>query len=36
MDDLRVGSLVCAFIAGLPEHAENLLQATTRVDDLPK
>ena len=26
--------LVCAFIAGLPEHAENLLQATTRVDDL--
>ena len=27
--------LVCAFIAGLPEHAENLLQATTRVDDLP-
>ena len=24
-----------AFIAGLPEHAENLLQATTRVDDLP-
>ena len=28
--------LVCAFIAGLPEHAENLLQATTRVDDLPK
>ena len=28
--------LVCAFIAGLPEHAENLLQATTRVDDLPR
>ena len=28
-------SLVCAFIAGLPEHAENLLQATTRVDNLP-
>ena len=27
--------LVCAFIAGLLEHAENLLQATTRVDDLP-
>ena len=27
--------LVCAFIDGLPEHAENLLQATTRVDDLP-
>ena len=27
--------LVCAFIAGLPEHAENLLQATTRVDNLP-
>ena len=27
--------LVCAFIAGLPEHAENLLQATTRVEDLP-
>ena len=27
--------LVCAFIAGLPEHADNLLQATTRVDDLP-
>ena len=27
--------LVCAFIAGLPEHAVNLLQATTRVDDLP-
>ena len=27
--------LVCAFIAGLPEHVENLLQATTRVDDLP-
>ena len=27
--------LVCAFIAGLPEHAEKLLQATTRVDDLP-
>ena len=26
--------LGCAFIAGLPEHAENLLQATTRVDDL--
>ena len=26
--------LVCAFIAGLPEHAENLLQATTREDDL--
>ena len=26
--------LVCAFIAGLPEHAEKLLQATTRVDDL--
>ena len=26
--------LVCAFIAGLPEHAGNLLQATTRVDDL--
>ena len=28
--------LICAFIAGLPEHAENLLLATTRVDDLPK
>ena len=27
--------LVCAFIAGLPEHARNLLQATTQVDDLP-
>ena len=27
--------LVCAFIAGLPEHAENLLQATTQVDNLP-
>ena len=27
--------LVCTFTAGLPEHAENLLQATTRVDDLP-
>ena len=27
--------LVCAFIAGLPEHTEKLLQATTRVDDLP-
>ncbi len=27
--------LVFAFIAGLPEHAEKLLQATTRVDDLP-
>ena len=27
--------LVCAFIAGLPEHAEKLLQATTRVDNLP-
>ncbi len=27
--------LACSFIAGLPEHAENLLQATTRVDDLP-
>ena len=27
--------LVCAFIAGLLEHAEKLLQATTRVDDLP-
>ena len=27
--------LVCAFIAGLPEYAEKLLQATTRVDDLP-
>ena len=27
--------LVCAFIPGLPEHAEKLLQATTRVDDLP-
>ena len=27
--------LVCAFIAGLPEHVENLLQATTRIDDLP-
>ena len=26
---------VCAFIAGLPEHVEKLLQATTRVDDLP-
>ena len=26
--------LVCAFIAGLPEYAENLLLATTRVDDL--
>ena len=27
--------LVCAFIAGLPECAEKLLQATTQVDDLP-
>ena len=27
--------LVCAFIAGLPEHVENLLQATTRVDNMP-
>ena len=27
--------LVGAFIAGLPEHVEKLLQATTRVDDLP-
>ena len=27
--------LVCAFIAGLQEHAEKLLQATTWVDDLP-
>ena len=27
--------LVCTFIAGLPEHAEKLLQATTQVDDLP-
>ena len=27
--------LVCAFIAGLPEHAEKLLQATTQVDNLP-
>ena len=27
--------LVCAFIAGLPEHAEKLLQDTTRVDNLP-
>ena len=26
--------LVCAFITGLPEHVEKLLQATTRVDDL--
>ena len=26
--------LVCAFIAGLLEHAENLLQATTQVDVL--
>jgi len=26
--------LICAFIAGLPEHAEELLQATSRVDDL--
>ena len=26
--------LVCAFIAGLPKHAEKLLQATTRVDNL--
>ena len=28
-------SLVCAFIAGLPEHTEKLFQATTRVNDLP-
>ena len=27
--------LVCTFIAGLPEHAEKLLQATIRVDNLP-
>ena len=27
--------LVCAFIAGLLEYVENLLQATTWVDDLP-
>ena len=27
--------LVCAFIAGLPDHVEKLLQATTQVDDLP-
>ena len=27
--------LVCAFIAGLPEHVEKLLQATIRVDGLP-
>ena len=27
--------LVCAFIAGLLEHAEKLLQATTWVDDMP-
>ena len=27
--------LVCAFIAGLLEHAEKLLQAPTGVDDLP-
>ena len=27
--------LVRAFIAGFPEHAEKLLQATTWVDDLP-
>ena len=27
--------MVCEFIAGLPEHAEKLLQATTKVDDLP-
>ena len=27
--------LVCAFIAGLLEHVEKLLQATTLVDDLP-
>ena len=26
--------LVCAFIAGLPEHVENLLQATNRFDDI--
>ena len=26
---------VCAFIAGLPEHAGKLFQATTQVDDLP-
>ena len=28
--------LVCAFIAGLPEHAKKLFQTTTRVDDLPR
>ena len=33
--DMMEQGLVCAFIAGLLEHAEKRLQATTRVDDLP-